>query len=226
MASRCGSSRRVNRFRRYVADRDAPVMPAADRRVIPRWKGSRESEHRVFEELLSEHLDALYRTALRLCRGHIADAEDLLQDTSIRAFDGFDSLRDRQALRGWLFSILVRTNLNRIRSSGRRAEEVASDMDDAAFEDALAAWMPSRSPEDDADRAQIGSIVTRAVDALSEELRPVIVLIDAQGFRQREVAEMLGIPEGTVASRLFRARSALRSALVSLHPSATGRANP
>ena len=100
-----------------------------ERPVIGRWKSPRSSEHRVFEELLSEHLDALFRTAVRLCRGHVADAEDLLQDASLRAFDGFGTLRDRAAARGWLFSILMRTQLNRLRARLRHPEDNAADMD-------------------------------------------------------------------------------------------------
>ncbi len=189
--------------------------------MIGRLKSPRDSVHRVFEELLSEHLDTLFRTALRLCRGHVADAEDLLQDASLRAFDGFGALRNPISARGWLFSILVRTHLNRLRARLRHPEEVAADMDDTEFERALAAWQPVRSPEDDAEASHVRAMVGGALDALADEIRPVIVLVDVEGFRQREVAEMLGIPEGTVASRLFRARSALRTALVHLRPAAT-----
>ena len=194
-----------------------------ERPVIGRWKSPRGSAHRVFEELLSEHLDALYRTALRLCRGHVADAEDLLQDASLRAFDGFGTLRAPSSARGWLFSILIRTNLNRLRARARHPEDVAADMDDAAFERALAAWQPVRSPEDDAESSHVRAAGGGALDALADELRPVIVLVDVEGFRQREVADMLGIPEGTVASRLFRARCAVRAALGHLRPTASAK---
>jgi RNA polymerase sigma factor (sigma-70 family) len=89
-----------------------------------------EQSLRAFEELLAANLDALYRTALRLCDGRSADAEDLLQDAMLRAFEKRASLRDPSAGRAWLFTTLIRTNLNRVRSSRRRAETLATDFDD------------------------------------------------------------------------------------------------
>jgi DNA-directed RNA polymerase specialized sigma24 family protein len=103
---------------------------------------SKSGADRAVEELLSEHLDALFGTALHLCDGRLADAEDLLQDTALRAFDGFGSLREPSAGKAWLFTILMRTHLNRTRSGKRRSETLASDLDQGAFEAALAAWRP------------------------------------------------------------------------------------
>jgi RNA polymerase sigma-70 factor (ECF subfamily) len=168
----------------------------------------------VFEELVSAHLDALYGLALRLCAGRPADAEDLLQDAMLRAFDHFAELRDPGAGRAWLFTILVRTNANRVRAVRRRAEVLASDLDDEAFEAALAKWTPLSSPDEWAERAHLRDHLTRALDTLAPELRAVVWLSDVEGFRQREAADMLAVPEGTVASRLFRARRALREALM------------
>jgi RNA polymerase sigma factor (sigma-70 family) len=173
----------------------------------------RPSESRAFEELLSEHLDALYRTALRLCGGRPADAEDLLQEAMLRAFGRFGELREPAAARVWLFTILTRTNLNRLRTQRRRAERLASDLDEQEFEDALAAWRSAEAPDEQTDLLLTRERLAAALDALDEQVRPVVWLIDVEGFRQREVAEMLGIPEGTVASRLFRARRNLREAL-------------
>lgn len=172
------------------------------------------STARAFEELLAEHLDALYRTALRLCRGHAADAEDLLQDTALRAFEAAGTLRDPGAARSWLFTILSRTHLNRVRSQRRRAETTESELEGAAFEEALAAWTPAVTPLDLLERRQLSERIARAVDGLPPELRAVVVLTDIEGFRQREVAVMLELPEGTIASRLFRARLQLRAALL------------
>ena len=87
---------------------------------------SQVSVPRAFEELISEQLDSLYRTALRLAGGHRADAEDLLQDAVLRAFEHFGQLRNQQAGRSWLFSILVRTNLNRVRAASMRAASASA----------------------------------------------------------------------------------------------------
>lgn len=178
-------------------------------------------DHSAFEQVLCAHLDSLYRTALRLCGGHRADAEDLLQESALRAFDGFDTLRDTIAARAWLFRVLVRTNLNRLRSRQRHPERVTTDMDEAEFERALAAWRPAPMPDEAAESAHVRACVADALDALDDRLRAVVVLIDIEGFRQREAADMLEIPEGTVASRLFRARAALRQALSHMRPAMT-----
>jgi RNA polymerase sigma-70 factor, ECF subfamily len=181
-----------------------------------------EHSRRAFEELLAANLDALYRTALRLCDGRSADAEDLLQDAMLRAFEKRASLRDPSAGRAWLFTTLVRTNLNRVRSSRRRAETLATDFDDRQFEAALAAWSDSDASDEWLDRLQSQDQVRAAVQALDPELRTVVVLADMEGFTQRETAAMLEIPEGTVASRLFRARRSLRAQLEG-QQDATGR---
>ena len=173
----------------------------------------RRRRHQAFEELLSEHLDALFRTALRLCSGHQADAEDLLQDAAIRAFEHYDQLRDPEAGRSWLFTILVRTHLNRVRARTRRNETSGADLDDDAFEAALAAWKPLRTPEEELDLTLLGDRLAAALHDLPLELRSVVWLVDVEGFVQREVAVMHQLPEGTVASRLFRARRQLRVAL-------------
>ncbi|MEO7136473.1 MAG: sigma-70 family RNA polymerase sigma factor [Gemmatimonadales bacterium] len=174
---------------------------------------SRPSADRAFEELLSQHLDALYGTALHLCDGRQADAEDLLQDATLRAFEGFESLRDEAAGKSWLFTILVRTHLNLVRSRKRRRETMASDLDEAGFEDALAAWTTVPTPEQVTGDKELRERIAAAFDALDPQLRAVAHMVDLEGFTQREVASMLDIPEGTVASRLFRARRVLRDQL-------------
>jgi RNA polymerase sigma factor (sigma-70 family) len=184
---------------------------------------SRPGERRAFEEVLSEHLDALYRTALRLCGGRRADAEDLLQDAMLRAFGRFGELREPEAARVWLFTILARTNLNRLRAQRRRAEMLASDLEEQDFERALASWQSAEAPDEQTDVVLARERLGTALDDLDEHLRPVVWLTDVEGFRQREVAEMLGIPEGTVASRLFRARRSLREALRQRLPAASVR---
>ena len=168
---------------------------------------------RAFEEVLTEHLDALFRTALRLSHGHEADAEDLLQDATLRAFKSYSQLRDSAAARPWLFTILTRTHLNRVRSSRRRAETVSADMEEPEFEAALAEWSPLPSPAEEVETRQLGEQLTKALNELPPELSTMILLVDVEGFTQREVAGMHKIPEGTVASRLFRGRRQLRTAL-------------
>jgi len=177
----------------------------------------KRAEPKAFEELLSEHLDALYRTALRLCEGREADAEDLLQDAMIRAFERFAELRDVQAARAWLFTIVVRTNLNRLRGERRRREFVVTDLGEQEFENALADWHGISTLEEEMDRSDLRAVLAAALDTLAADLRTTVWLADVEGFRQREIASMFGVPEGTVASRLYRARRDLRLALANGH---------
>lgn len=183
--------------------------------MITSFRVSRGGEpgHKAFEELLAANLDSLYRTALRLTRGRAEEAEDLIQDSVLRAFAKHGNLRDAHAGRSWLFTTLVRTHLNRVRAEQRRHETLESDCDDRLFEAALAGWSPPELPEDRVDREATHTAVRAAVDALDPALREVLLLTDLEDFSHREAAAMLEIPEGTVASRLFRARQALRSAL-------------
>ncbi|MGI8923888.1 MAG: RNA polymerase sigma factor [Fimbriimonadales bacterium] len=164
----------------------------------------------AFEELISAHLDALYRTALRLCAGITADAEDLLHDAVLKALERHRELRKPESGKYWLFTILIRTNLNRIRSSQRRRETLIADYTDGELESALADWQTDATTEQLLDQAEIRERLTQSLDRLDEGLREVVWLTDVEGFGHREVGNMLHIPAGTVASRLFRARRALR----------------
>lgn len=179
----------------------------------------------AFEELLSQNLDALYRTALRLCRGEDADAEDLLQDAMLRAFEHHHELKNAGAGRAWLFTILARTHLNRLRTARRRAETLEVDIDEADFEGALTAWQPMVLPDEAAVRSDLRERLREAMDHLEPGLRTAVWLVDVEGFSQREVAGMMEVPEGTVASRLFRARRQLRTILESDGEHIIGRGN-
>ena len=158
-------------------------------------------------------MDALFRTALRLCQGQAADAEDLLQESMLKAFTSYGQLRDASAVRPWLFTILTRTHLNRSRTARRRPEVVGTDLDEAAFEAALAEWTPMRAPDEEMELHHLREHLTQAIDELPAELRRVIWFVDVEGFTQREVAHIEEVPEGTIASRLFRARRRLRAVL-------------
>lgn len=186
------------------------------------WHGpspDRAAPELTFEEVITQHLDALYRAALRFSRGHTADAEDLLQDAVLRACERYGDLRDAGAAKAWLFTILARTHLNRRRSQQRRREALESDLSEHEFEEALADW-PAAGDVDASwpSAAEVGD----AIDALEESLRSAVVLCDIEGFRQREVAAMLEVPEGTVASRLYRARRQLRDKLLGTSGRETG----
>jgi RNA polymerase sigma-70 factor (ECF subfamily) len=100
-----------------------------------------------------------------------------------------------------------------MRSAGRRAEATSADLDERTFEAALAEWVPMRSPAEEVESRQLGELLSKALDQLPVELRAAVWLVDVEGFTQHEAADMQEVPEGTIASRLFRGRRHLRAAL-------------
>lgn len=158
--------------------------------------GPGEKRGDSFEELLSRELDALYGMALRLCRGRKADAEDLLHDSVLRAFRHFEELRELGAGRTWLFRILLRTHLNRTRAADRRRETFESDLDEGAFEQALAGWRGFDTKPDVGTDYFLRDRIAAALDELPGPMREVLWLVDVEGFRQHEAAEVLDVPEG------------------------------
>ncbi len=156
-------------------------------------------------------LPNLYSAALRLTRNP-ADAEDLVQETYLRAYRGFGSFRPGTNLRAWMYRILTNTFINAYRKRQREPQTVPDEgIDEWYLYDRLASAESSaenevleRIPDED---------VRAALDALPEGFRMAVLLADVEGFSYREIAEILGIPIGTVMSRLHRGRRALEKAL-------------
>jgi RNA polymerase sigma-70 factor, ECF subfamily len=154
----------------------------------------RQATRREFEERLAECGPLAYRVARGVLR-NTADAEDVAQDSLLRAYRRFDRLRDRNRFRAWLVRITFRIALDRLRSSKRREQR-----------DAL--WpQPGHervaTAEDLAAASEFQAHVDRALDELSERYRLVLLLSAMEGYTIEEVAAMLRIPVGTVKSRLF-----------------------
>ncbi|MGH8621777.1 MAG: sigma-70 family RNA polymerase sigma factor [Burkholderiales bacterium] len=167
-----------------------------------------------------EHLlPDLLGTAMRLTRNR-ADAEDLVADAVAKAWVGFDSLEQREALRGWVFRILTNTFFSSRRAAVARG--VHEPLDDEVGEAAhfslferlhqpfLLWW---GNPEQAFFDKLLREDLERAIDALPDPFRGVVVLVDVQGYSYQEVAEVLGIPIGTVRSRLARGRATLQRTL-------------
>jgi RNA polymerase sigma-70 factor (ECF subfamily) len=154
---------------------------------------------REFEERLAEASTLAFRVAYGVLR-HREDAEDVAQEAAVRAYRRFGSLRDRERFRPWLVRIAWRLALDRRRADQRREtrESVAGDAPD-----------PPRTSEDLAAARQTQERVWRALETLPEALRIVVVLAAIEGHGMREVAALLGLPEGTVKSRLHEARRRL-----------------
>jgi RNA polymerase sigma-70 factor, ECF subfamily len=172
----------------------------------------------LFEDCTVPLLDNLHGAALRLTRNS-ADAEDLVQETMLKAFNNFQTFRAGTHLRAWLYRIMHNTWIdNHRRSLSRPKEHPSSNIADwqhVARHDPRA---PTRSSPVEVDvlEALPDHRVVKALEALPEGLRKAIYYADVEGYRYREIAEILNIPEGTVMSRLHSARRTLRKSLADL----------
>ena len=157
---------------------------------------------REFEERLRECSTLAVRVAYSVVR-HRQDAEDVAQEAFARAYSRFAQLRDRDRFRAWLVRTTWRLALDRQRAEKRRLTR----------ETAAAPSTPHHTAEDEAAAQERAARLWTAIDALPEKLRIVIVLSAVEGYDVREVARLLGLPEGTVKSRLFLARKSLAGSL-------------
>lgn len=164
--------------------------------------GVDETLEREFEARLAESSTLAFRVAYSVLR-HREDAEDVTQEAFAKAFGCFRQLRDRDRFRAWLVRMTWRLAINRQRADRRRA------LRDLAHTDAP---LPATTPEVLAARERAEQL-WRAIDALPERLRLVIVLGSIEGHEVGEVALLLGLRQGTVKSRLFAARRRLREQL-------------
>lgn len=161
------------------------------------------SLEREFEQRLADCPMLAYRVALSVLR-NTAEAEDVAQDAMLRAYRNFHRLRERDRFRGWLVRTAWRLALDRIRSTGRRERR------EQAF---MGASGESLSVDHAGDSNEFQRHVADALDRLPEKLRIVMVLAAIEGYNTHEVAKLVGIPEGTVKSRLFIARKQLSEEL-------------
>src|SRR5713226_1053631 len=180
----------------------------------------------AFEAEALASLDSLYRAALRLTRVP-ADAEDLVQETYLKAFRAAGSFESGTNLRAWLFTILHNTARNRARDRARDTVAVDSEVVDRAAE-LPAPGGAVDTPETRLIRETLAPELQAALDALPEAFREAVWLRDVEEFSYAEIADMLEIPIGTVMSRISRGRAALyqhlRSSVVP-HSSPVGVSN-
>jgi RNA polymerase sigma-70 factor (ECF subfamily) len=176
-------------------------------RAAEEWgrEAAQAAKRREFEERLAECGPLAYRVARGVLRND-ADAEDVAQEALLRAYRRFDGLRDAQRFRGWLVRIVFRLALDRARTAKRREVRETE-------------WaQPARRPapataEELAASSEFQAHFDRALDALPDKLRLVLLLSAMEGHTLEEVAAMLGLPIGTVKSRLFAGRKKLAEKL-------------
>ena len=182
--------------------------------VAPRRELTDDDKRRFQEDALPL-LDSLYAGALRMTRNP-ADAEDLVQETMLRAYRSFDRFEPGTNLKAWLFRILTNAYINVYRKRQREPQKVSQeDVEDFDLYQELKDHDPqfSATPESIVLDSLVDSDITDAIDDLPEQFRLAVVLSDIEGFTYAEMAEIMQVPMGTVMSRLHRGRKALQKRL-------------
>lgn len=168
-----------------------------------------------FEQIALVHLDELYATALRYAKND-KDAEDLVQETFLKAFTNFHRYEKGTNCRAWLFTILTNTFINKFRRKKKEREILGADdlrpIEQNFFNRERAEFY--QNPEKGALHKTFSQDIQDALGLLPEEFRTVVILADLNDFSYKEIAHILDVPVGTVMSRLFRGRKMMRRHLV------------
>jgi RNA polymerase sigma-70 factor (ECF subfamily) len=169
-----------------------------------------------FEELAMEYMPSLYTAALRMTRNP-SDAEDLVQETYLKAYRAFNTFQEGTNLKAWLYRILTNTFINTYRAKKRRPDESnIEDLENLYLYRRLGGLEGAsvgRSAEEQVLDKFTEAEVKEAIESLPEQFRLAVLLGDVEGFTYKEIAEILDIPIGTVMSRLHRGRRALQKRL-------------
>lgn len=172
-------------------------------------------DRRDFERQALPFLDSLYNTAYRLARNS-EDAEDLVQETYLKAYRSFEQFTPGTNLKAWMFRILKNAFINEY----RKRQAVPKESDFAEIEESLESHLRPeaagqiKDPEQEALEGALDEDVQRALDELPPDYRMAVVLADLEGFSYKEIADILEIPVGTVMSRLYRGRKLLEEVLL------------
>jgi len=180
------------------------------------WLRQRKDPLRsAFDDEVLPHLDTLYANALRLTRSP-ADADDLAQETVLRAFRFFDRFEPGSNMKAWLLRIQYNAFVNRYRRVTKERELKDAGMQGTIGEDVVSrdTLRALTDPSGTALRPLVLREIEAALDALPDDQRMVVVLADVEELSYKEIAEVLGCPIGTVMSRLHRARRVLRERLI------------
>ena len=170
-------------------------------------------KRKEFEIQALPHMDALYRTALRMTKNQ-NDAEDLVQEAYVKAYRFWDRFESGSNCRAWLFKIMTNIFINDYRSKSRLPMSVNVDeIDDGFLYGQLAAIKPGENPEKELFAKIMDDDVKKAIEELPDDFRLVVVLSFLEGFSYQEIAEIADLQLGTVKSRLHRGRKLLQKVL-------------
>ena len=167
-----------------------------------------EELRKEFEDVALQHMSAIHNAALRMAKDK-SEAEDLVQDTYLRAYRFFNRFQKGTSMKAWLFKIMKNTFINSFRKQAKTPEHINFDRL------VLSEYEPVSpdNPEKEVLYGFFGDDFMRAVESLPEEFRLVILLSDVDGFSYKEIAKIVGCPMGTIMSRLHRGRKLLRGSL-------------
>jgi RNA polymerase sigma-70 factor (ECF subfamily) len=171
-----------------------------------------QQRYRDFEREALPHLEALYSFAVYLCHDREL-ARDLVQETYLQAWQHWESFQPGTNCRAWLFTILRNLYFNRYRQERRRPDTVPYEEQETDDTTPLPPHASTPSVEEEFYAALLDDDIVEALHALPESFRTIVILCDLEDFSYDDVAQMLGIPVGTVRSRLHRARMRLAALL-------------
>ena len=180
---------------------------------VDREKESVEQRRKRFEADALQYMNQLYSAALRYTKNP-SDAQDLVQDTFAKAYVSFHQFEPGTNLKAWLYRILTTTFINNYRKDQRRPQISAGEVEDWQIADASSHTSDlGKSAEDEVLENIADKDIKDALSAMPEEFRMAVYLSDVEGFTYKEIAEITGVPTGTVMSRLHRGRKLLRASL-------------
>lgn len=176
----------------------------------------RDRDERAFRELVSAHRDRVYNITFRML-GNRAEAEDVAQEVFITVFKTIDTFREESKFSTWLYRVAVNHCKNRIKYLVRRKDRDRDELDETnangtSADSPISAPVPS-APDRALEGAQMEKLIQEAIAELEEDQRVVVVLRDVEDLSIEEICEITGLPDGTVKSRLHRARLVLRKKL-------------
>ena len=166
-----------------------------------------------FDEEIIPHMDALYNFALRLTSDP-NDAEDLVQDTIVKAYRFFSSYEKGTNAKAWMFRILKNSFINNYRKNSKKPSQVDYDEVSSYYESVRAERTETSDLESLMFREMMDDDLSEALTRLPEDFRTVVLLCDVEGYTYEEIANMLDVPIGTIRSRLHRGRNLLKTELL------------
>ena len=173
-----------------------------------------EGQTEVYGTLVRKYQDRVFNTCWRIC-GHLEDARDLTQEAFLKGFEHLSDFRGQSGFYTWIYRVAVNLALSHRRTASRRRNVSLDNVSGlvGTQAEALAEHKTSDDPAKTASDREMHGCVAKALQALDDDYRAVVVLRDIEGFDYQEISEILEIPPGTVKSRLHRARSAIGETL-------------